>query len=92
MRVGLPKTETILKTKGIYKISRNPMYLGFDLLTIASMIGNFSWMIGLLGIYSMIVYHFIIKGEELFLLERFGHQYNTYMSKVNRYFGVRRDS
>ena len=84
-RLGLPKTETKLKVNGIYKLSRNPMYLGFDLLTLSSMIYTMNfWIIGL-GMYSIFVYHQIIKAEEKFLENRFGEDYAKYKSATRRY-------
>jgi protein-S-isoprenylcysteine O-methyltransferase Ste14 len=85
VRLGLPKTETVLKQSGIYKFSRNPMYVGFDLLTLSSMIYTFYWIVIILGVYSIMTYHLIIRGEENFLTDRFGEQYLTYKRKVRRY-------
>jgi len=84
-RLGLPSENTILKTNGLYKISRNPMYFGFNLLTISAMIYMFNLIIFLLGIYSIIAYHLIIIGEESFLLKRFGVDYSNYKKTVRRY-------
>ena len=48
--------------------------------------GYFSWIIFLLpGLYSIIIYHFIILGEEKFLESRFGKDYIEYKQKVRRY-------
>jgi protein-S-isoprenylcysteine O-methyltransferase Ste14 len=85
-RLGLPAEKTVFKTSGIYRFSRNPMYVGFDLLTIASMLYTFNLLVTLLGIYSLIIYHFIIVGEENFLEKRFGKAYLRYKKKVKRYF------
>ena len=84
-RLGLPTEATELKTHGLYRISRNPMYLGFNLITLASIIYTLNiWMI-LLGIYSIIIYHLIILGEERFLENRFGEAYRNYKSRIRRY-------
>lgn len=32
-RLGIPSDETALKTSGLYAISRNPMYVGFNLIS-----------------------------------------------------------
>ncbi|MBN1925460.1 MAG: hypothetical protein JW798_06480 [Prolixibacteraceae bacterium] len=85
VRLGLPTNDTFLKTNGIYKISRNPMYLGFNLLTLSSMVYSLNTAIILLGVYSMFVYHLIIIGEERFLKEKFGVDFQNYMLKVRRY-------
>ncbi len=85
LRIGLPNTKTLLKRSGIYRISRNPMYLGFNAVTLASMIYTSNWIIIILGAYSIIIYHFIILGEEKFLAERFGEQYSVFKRNVRRY-------
>jgi len=84
-RLGLPSDDTALKTNGLYKISRNPMYVGFNLITLASMVYLLHWIIIILGVYSMITYHIIIKGEENFMIKRFGDDYKNYQLKVRRY-------
>jgi len=84
-RLGLPSETTHFKTKGLYKFSRNPMYVGFNLITLSSIIHFLSpWTI-ILGIYSIFVYHLIILGEEKFLEKRFGTNYINYKEKVRRY-------
>ena len=84
-RLGLPTENTTLKTNGIYRFSRNPMYFGFDLLTIASMLYCINLGLLILGIYSLITYHLIILGEEQFLEERFRGEYLNYKKKVRKY-------
>lgn len=85
-RLGLPREETVLKTSGIYKLSRNPMYLGFNLWTIAAVIYTLNIFIIFLGLYSIWVYHMIIRGEENFLEKRFGTEFINYKKKTRRYF------
>ncbi len=84
-RLGLPQENTQFKTKGLYKISRNPMYIGFNLLSLSAIlfIGNF--IVVVLGTYSILIYHQIIQGEETFLESRFGEKYCAYKNKVRRY-------
>jgi len=84
-RLGLPLKGTRLKTHGIYTISRNPMYVGVILVTIASIILTLSIPTLVAGIYSIVVYHFIILGEEKFLEERFGDQYRDFCQRTRRY-------
>jgi protein-S-isoprenylcysteine O-methyltransferase Ste14 len=83
--LGLPLEKTEFKTGGLYRYSRNPMYLGFGLLTIASILFNASLIIFICGLYSLAIYHFIILGEEKFLAKRFGEKYLAYTKKVRRY-------
>jgi len=84
-RIGIPAESTILKTVGIYKFSRNPMYVGIHLWTISSIIYTQNLFILLFGIYSIIIYHLIILGEERFLENRFNKEYNNYKILVRRY-------
>lgn len=85
IRIGLPTRETILKTGGIYKFSRNPMYIGVHLVTLAAMLITLKWWVIVPGIISFYTYHRIILGEEKFLEERFGSEYLKYQQKVRRY-------
>jgi protein-S-isoprenylcysteine O-methyltransferase Ste14 len=85
VRFGLPVKMTKFKTNGLYKISRNPMYLGFALITIASMIYMLNLIVIVLGIYSLTIYHLIVLAEEKFLEKRFGSEYSNYLKKVRRY-------
>lgn len=84
-RLGLPTENTVFKTNGIYRISRNPMYVGFNLFTISSVLLTSNVVILLFGIYSIAIYHLIIKGEETFLEKRFGTEYINYKTRVRRY-------
>ncbi len=84
-RLGLPKEETVFKTNGLYKYGRNPMYLGFNLLTIASMLYTANIYIIIAGLYSLMIYHLIILSEEKFLENRFGKDYIDYKNKTRRY-------
>ena len=61
------------------------MYLGFNLLTISAMIYTMNIWIIIIGIYSIIIYHLIIIGEERFLKNRFGQEYISYRNKIRRY-------
>jgi protein-S-isoprenylcysteine O-methyltransferase Ste14 len=85
-RFGLPVEETRLKSKGIYSMSRNPMYVSFGILTLAAIIYFLNIWIIIPGMFTIIVYHLIILGEEKFLRERFGEEYLEYCQRVRRYF------
>jgi protein-S-isoprenylcysteine O-methyltransferase Ste14 len=84
-RVGLPTEETTLKTSGIYRISRNPIYLGLNCFTLAAMVFTWNAVVILLGLYSVVIHHFIVLGEEKFLESRFGKAYIEYKNRTRRY-------
>ena len=81
-----PSDATALVTEGMYRYSRNPMYLGLLLITIASTIWFGTW----LGIIINIVFIFLINflqiiPEEEALLKIFGEEYGEYKKNVRRW-------
>ena len=81
-----PSNATKLITDGIYKFSRNPMYLGMLMIIISTSIFY-------LNIYSILtpflfilwINKFQIKREEVFLTEKFGKEYLSYKNKTRRW-------
>ena len=75
-----------LVSSGIYKYSRNPMYLGMILIIISTAIFY-------LNFYSIItpfifyfwINRFQIKREEIFLKKKFGKEYLLYKLKTRRW-------
>jgi protein-S-isoprenylcysteine O-methyltransferase Ste14 len=84
-RLGLPDEQTELKTGGLYRFSRHPMYVGFHLFTLSALFYTLNPVLVLLGLYSIYVYHQIITAEEAFLEQRFGDDYAEYKTRVRRY-------
>lgn len=83
--IGLPTGKHELRTGGIYRISRNPMYTSFIFLNTASFLFLPSILLLAVMIYGMGVHHFIILGEEKFLETEFGDKYSKYKASVPRY-------
>jgi protein-S-isoprenylcysteine O-methyltransferase Ste14 len=75
-----------LITSGVFRLSRNPMYLGMGLFLLGE-----SMLFGSLGpfiipIGFVVLMHFIfIIPEEKMLSEKFGEEYETYRKKVRRW-------
>ena len=90
-RVGVSETDkTELITDGIYQISRNPAFLGFDLVYIGVLLMFSNWILGAFSVFAILMFHLqITKVEELFLVSAFGIDYVEYKKKVNRYLGRR---
>lgn len=84
--IGLPAGKHELRTGGIYKISRNPMYGSFIFLNTATFLFLPSLLLLAVMIYGMVVHHFIILGEEKYLEGEFGDEYRKYKASVPRYF------
>lgn len=88
-RAGVSKIDkTALVTRGIYQISRNPAFLGFDLVYIGIAMMFFSWILCAVSLFAILMFHLqIVNVEEDFLLEAFGNEYVEYQKKVCRYLG-----
>ena len=88
-RAGVSKTDkTELVTDGIYQISRNPAFLGFDLVYIGILLMFFNPWLLIASVFAILMFHLqIVNVEEDFLLENFGQEYLAYKKKVNRYIG-----
>lgn len=81
-----PEKSSALVCTGIYKYSRNPMYLGMALLLLAWTIYLASvW--ALLGVMAYVLYitRFQIIPEERGMEKLFGHEYLVYKAKVRRW-------
>lgn len=91
-RAGVSKTDkTELVTKGIYKISRNPAFLGFDLMYLGILLMFFNLVLYIVSLFAILIFHLqIVNVEEEFLLEAFGDEYLRYKKKVCRYIGRKR--
>lgn len=90
-RAGFSKEQhTKLVTNGIYSFSRNPAFLGFDLLYLGCALAFPSALNILLTLAALVLFHLQILGEEEFLIQTFGEDYQQYQKKTMRYFGVRK--
>ena len=75
-----------LVTSGIYKYSRNPMYLGMILIVISTSIFYLNYYsIVTPFIFYFWINRFQIKREEIFLKKKFGKEYLSYMSKTRKW-------
>ena len=89
-RAGIPdKDKTRLVTTGIYRFSRNPAFLGFDLqyMGVLLMYGNLLTL-GF-SLFAAVMLHLQILQEERYLTNEFGAPYQEYRSHVLRYLGRR---
>ena len=87
-RAGIPeKDQTKLITNGIYKVSRNPAFLGFDLVYIGILIVYFNPATLVCTLFAIIMLHLQILQEEIYMEATFGNQYLEYKRQVFRYFG-----
>ncbi|MBP8187003.1 MAG: isoprenylcysteine carboxylmethyltransferase family protein, partial [Comamonas sp.] len=78
--------STVLVVRGVYRWTRNPMYLGFAflLLAFAMWLGKMSAML-LVLLFMAYLQHFQIRPEEDALHVRFGTSFDTYCQQVRRW-------
>lgn len=85
-RVGVDEAvKTELVRKGLFKISRNPTFLGFDFmfLGLACVVFNI-WTLAII-VVNMIGLHYLILKEERYLEVMNGESYREYKARVPRY-------
>jgi protein-S-isoprenylcysteine O-methyltransferase Ste14 len=75
-----------LLVHGIYRYTRNPMYIGLTLFQVGLGIalGN-GWIAALAPIGLAIVHFIAVRPEETYLTEKFGESYLDYKRAVRRY-------
>jgi len=81
-----PKSKVI--TKGLYRYSRNPMYIGLLLMQIGLGIACSSWLYLLLTLVLMILLNTILSSEERYCFYRYGDDYRKYMNRTPRWIGI----
>lgn len=82
-----PTKTSNLVTNGVYKFTRNPMYLSMMLLLLAFgvYLGNAFNTLTVAGFVGY-MNRFQILPEERILGKKFGKEYNQYLSKTRRWF------
>ena len=78
-------STTLIQT-GIYRVSRNPMYLGMAVLS-AGVALYFESIAALILLVAAIVVidRYVIAREEDYLARRFGSEYDAYRARVRRW-------
>ena len=89
-RLGTPpepwKPTTALATGGLYKFSRNPIYVGFAVTYAGFALAMDSPVaLVLLAPCLIVIDRFIIQREERYLSAKFGAPYQAYQGKVRRW-------
>jgi len=80
------KPTNSLQTSGIYKYSRNPMYLGLVIFYVGGsfFFGNL-WSLLFIPLIVFTLTKFVIIKEEKYLQRKFGDSYNAYCKIVKRW-------
>jgi protein-S-isoprenylcysteine O-methyltransferase Ste14 len=84
-RIGSPKEATRLRVNGLFRFSRNPMYLGVYATLLAAVLYTLNPVVLLVAAFVIAVHHRIVLAEEEHLRGVFGQEYADYCSRVRRY-------
>ena len=78
--------STSLVTQGVFRLSRNPMYLGFILLlaVAAFLMGSLAPFL-VIPLFIFLIYTLFITIEEKMLTEKVGKSYLDYQKRVRRW-------
>jgi len=77
---------TRIVAHGVYRFSRNPMYLGFALCTFGlAILVDSAWMLLAVPIGLVLVDRTVITREERYLERKFGDEYLNYKRRIRRW-------
>ena len=81
-----PEKASALVTGGVYRVTRNPMYVGMALLLLA-WAGYLSALLPFIGPVLLVLWitRFQIQAEERVLRRIFGEAYSSYAARVRRW-------
>ena len=77
--------EDGLRQSGLYRVSRNPMYLAYFVFFVGCVLLSASWPLAAALACFQVSAHWIVLAEERWRLERFGEDYRQDMGRVRRY-------
>ena len=73
-------------SSGVYRFSRNPIYLGFLLMVVGlPLTSGLYWGIIVAPFYIIMMNRLVIQYEEAYLEKKFGKTYTSYTSQVRRW-------
>jgi protein-S-isoprenylcysteine O-methyltransferase Ste14 len=78
--------STRIVSHGPYRFSRNPMYIGFALVTLGiAVLVDCVWTLLAVPIGLVLIDHLVITREERYLERKFGEEYLSYKHRVRRW-------
>ena len=77
--------ENGINIKGIYRVSRNPMYVAYFIYFLGCVLLTQSFILLAILLVFQISAHWIILSEERWCVNKFGDEYINYMNEVRRY-------
>ena len=75
-----------LVTRGPYRVSRNPMYVGLSVFTAGlALVANTPWILAVLPLVWLALRRLVIGREEAYLERRFGDEYRAFKARTRRW-------
>lgn len=85
-RAGIDASQqTGLVQAGIYRFSRNPAFVGFNLMYVGVLLIQPNYVQALLTVATIVLFHRQVESEESYLAQRFGEEYEVYRRRTWRY-------
>jgi protein-S-isoprenylcysteine O-methyltransferase Ste14 len=85
--VNPSQPTTVLVTEGVFRLTRNPLYVGVSVALCGVALGlALDWMLILILPASVILHFAVVRREERYLEQKFGDAYRRYRERVPRYF------
>jgi protein-S-isoprenylcysteine O-methyltransferase Ste14 len=81
-----PMNEPV--TKGVYRFSRNPMFIGFFLVYVGISIACFSWVYLLITALFIVIVNYVSPLEEEITIKHYGKSYKDYMEITPKWIGL----
>jgi len=80
------RPTTALVTHGPFRLTRNPMYLGWELIVVGvGLAAHAPWVVLMAVPAAFITRRVVIDKEERYLAAKFGPEYQSYKSHVRRW-------
>lgn len=84
--VQLGRPTTAIVESGLYRYSRNPIYLGLSTIHLGVAVAdNNAWLPALLAPVLAVLRFGVIAREEAYLERKFGRRYEAYKARVRRW-------
>ena len=75
-------------TKGVYRYSRNPMFIGWFLLYFGIAIACISWVYIVITLLFILITAYLSPFEEEITLRYYGKPYKVYLEKTPKWIGI----
>jgi protein-S-isoprenylcysteine O-methyltransferase Ste14 len=80
------KPTTKILDSGLYRFSRNPIYVGMIMIYLSiALLFNSVWFLPFLPVVVLVIHYGVILREEKYLENKFGEEYLDYQKRVRRW-------